>query len=150
MSSVRMNTYVPIIRKFVARVLLYHSTVAARLGLNVTDMNCLRLLGRSAMSAGDLSEQIGLTGAATTALIDRLEDAGFVTRERSSDDRRRVTVQADAEKLRKVNALYAGQGTRMAKLLTRYSAEEFRLIMDFLEQTSVILLDEVKAVREVP
>ena len=149
MSSARMNTYVPIIRKFVARVLLYHSTVAAKFGLNVTDVNCLRLLGGGAMSAGELSEQIGLTGAATTALIDRLENAGFAARERNSGDRRRVTVQANAEKLRELNAVYAGQGARMAKLLTTYSAEEFHLIMDFLEQTSLILWDEAKAVRKV-
>ena len=148
MSSSRMHTYVPIIRKFVARVLLYHSAVAAKLGLNVTDVNSLRLLAGEAMAAGKLSEQLGLTGAATTALIDRLEKAGFVTRERTSKDRRRVTVHADPEKLREVNGLYTGQGVRMAKLLTKYSAEEFRTIMDFLEQTSQILGEEARAMRE--
>jgi DNA-binding MarR family transcriptional regulator len=148
MSSSRMQTYVPIIRKFVARVMLLHSSVAARLGVNLTDVNSLRLLGGEAMSAGKLSEQLGLTGAATTALIDRLELAGFVTRERSSNDRRRVTVHADASKLRQVNDLYAGQGVRMANLLAKYSDEEFQVIMDFLEQSSVALAEEAKALRE--
>ena len=148
MSSARMHVYVPIIRKFVARVLLYHSAVAAKLGLNVTDVNSLRLLGDQAMSAGELGEQIGLTGAATTALIDRLEQAGFVNRRRDSPDRRRVMVEADPGKLRHVDALYTGQGVRMAKLLTRYSAQEFRTIMGFLEQTILVLEQEAQAVRE--
>ena len=147
-SSARMRAYVPIIRRFVGRVILFHSTVAARLGLNATDVNCLRLLEDEAMSAGELSDRIGLTGAATTALIDRLEKAGFVRRERSKEDRRRLTIHADGQKLQEVNALYGSQGDRMARLLVKYSAEEFAVIMDFLEQTSTALDSEIQALKE--
>ena len=147
-SSARMRAYVPIIRRFVGRVMLFHSAVAARLGLNATDVNCLRLLEDEAMSAGEISDRIGLTGAATTALIDRLEKAGFVRRERSEEDRRRLTIHADVGKLRQVDALYGSQGDRMAKLLAKYSAEEFAVIMDFLEQTSTALDAEIQALKK--
>ena len=141
-----MNTYVPAIRRFVLRVLLYHADVAARLGLNLTDVNTLRLLEQEPLSAGELSEQIALTGAATTALVDRLERAGFVTRERSTKDRRRVTIYANEKRLKEINLLYADQGVRMAKLLSRYTAEEFGTIMDFLEKTTSLLAEGAKAV----
>ena len=148
MSTSRLAVYVPIIRKFVLRVLLYHSAVAARLGLNPVDVSSLRLLGETPLSPGELSEHVALTGAATTALIDRLVHAGFLTRERSIEDRRRVTVHANEERLRAVNALYAEQGVRMAKLVSTYSADEFATILDFLEKTSAVLTEETRAIRE--
>ena len=147
-SSARMRAYVPIIRRFVGRAMLFHSAVAAKLGLNATDVNCLRLLEDDAMSAGELSDRIGLTGAATTALIDRLEKTGFVRRERSKKDRRRLTIHADGGKLQEVNALYGSQGDRMARLLAKYSAEEFAVIMEFLEQTTIALDAEIQALKK--
>lgn len=96
------------------------------------------------MSAGDLAEQTGLTGAAVTALIDRLENAGYVIRERGTDDRRRVTVHAVPEKLREVERLYEGQGASMSKLLAKYSPEEFSVIADFLKHTTQVLAGEAK------
>jgi DNA-binding MarR family transcriptional regulator len=143
-----MRAYVPIIRRFVGRVMLFHSAVAAQLGLNATDVNCLRLLEDEAMSAGELSDRIGLTGAATTALIDRLEKTGFVRRERSKEDRRRLTIHADGRKLQEVDALYGSQGDRMARLLAKYSPEEFAVIMDFLEQSITALDAEIQALKE--
>ena len=147
-SSARMRAYVPVIRKFVGKVMLFHSVVAAHLGLNTTDVHCLRLLEEEGMSAGELSNRIGLTGAATTALIDRLERTGFARRERSTEDRRRVTIHAETGKVREVNALYGSQGERMARLLAKYSAEEFAVIMDFLQQTDTALDAEVQAMKK--
>ena len=140
----RMRTYVPVVRLFVTRVLLFHAAVAARLGLNAADVSSLRLLGEQPLSPGELSVQIGLTGAATTALLDRLERDGFVTRVRSAEDRRRVTVHADAKRLQEVDALYTGQGERMAKVLAQYSAAEFETVMSFLREITTVLTEEAE------
>ena len=96
------------------------------------------------MSAGDLAEQTGLTGAAVTVLIDRLENAGYAIRERGTDVRRRVTVQVVPEKLRGVERLYEEQGASMSKLLAKYSSEEFSVIADFLKHTAQVLAAEAK------
>ncbi len=45
------------------------------------------------MSAGELAEATGLSSAATTTLLDRLERKGFVQRERDTVDRRKVASQ---------------------------------------------------------
>jgi DNA-binding MarR family transcriptional regulator len=44
-------------------------------------------------TAGWLGSQLGLTSPSTTALIDRLENAGHVRRERSPADRRKVEIR---------------------------------------------------------
>ena len=69
-------------------------------------------------------------------------------RERSKEDRRRVTIHAGKERLHEVDALYGSQGDRMAKLLARYSAEEFDVILHFLEQTTAALGAEMQALKK--
>jgi DNA-binding MarR family transcriptional regulator len=140
MSNNRMDRFVPLAIEYAARVVLFHAAAAARLGLHTTDLKCLRLLGQNTMTAGELAQHTGLTGAAVTALIDRLEAAGYVTRQRESQDRRQVTVRAVPRRIREINRLYQGQYDRMSKLLADYNAQEFAAITDFLEKTTQILV----------
>jgi DNA-binding MarR family transcriptional regulator len=150
MSSERMTIYVPLIQKYAARVVLLHATVAEKLGIHATDLKSLRLLGQESMTAGSLAEHTGLSGAAVTALIDRLEAGGYVVRERETNDRRRVTVHAVPEKVDEIDRFYAGQGARMSQLLSQYSEAEFLVIMDFLKQTTQILAEETIRLRDTP
>ena len=66
-------------------------------GLHDTDVRALIHLldaDRAGVPAtpGWLGARLGLTSPSTTALIDRLESAGHVVRERSSADRRKVEI----------------------------------------------------------
>src|SRR4029077_5148371 len=64
---------------------------AERIGINVTDLNCLNIVALTGpMTAGELARATGLTTASITGVLDRLEDGGFVRRERDPKDRRRV------------------------------------------------------------
>src|ERR1700733_5963301 len=126
--SSRIDRYIPLVREFSARVVLFHETVAERLGLHVTDVKVLRLLGTDELTPGRLVEHTGLTGAAVTAVVDRLEAAGYVTRTRDAEDRRRVTIRAVPAKLRQLDRLYEGQQSEMTKLLARYTATEVATI----------------------
>src|SRR5271154_2348754 len=68
--------------------------LAKKLKLGRTDMRCLELIGRlGPMTAGRLAEESGLTTGAVTFILDRLEQAGMVTRRRDTEDRRRVWVE---------------------------------------------------------
>lgn len=147
MSRKRIDQYVPVVQTFAARVVLFHAAVAEQLGIHVTDLKCLRLLGDGPMTAGALSGLLGLTTAAGTALIDRLEEAGFVVRVRNNDDRRRVEVKAIPRRMRQIDALYDGQQRRMTRLLAKYAEPEFRIILDFLERTSAVLEEEAERLR---
>lgn len=67
----------------------------AALGINRTDAECLNILDNEGgtLTAGRLAELSGLTTAAITAVIDRLEAKGYARRVRDEQDRRRVLVE---------------------------------------------------------
>ena len=44
--------------------------------------------GEGGLKLGDISEKMLVTGGNVTNLVDRLEDRGYVTRERHTEDRR--------------------------------------------------------------
>src|SRR5919112_605902 len=56
--------------------ILFHQALADMLGFHITDHRCIHFLHKyGAMPAGRLSELTGLTTAAVTGIIDRLEQA---------------------------------------------------------------------------
>jgi DNA-binding MarR family transcriptional regulator len=70
------------------------AAVAELLGINRTDVLCLDILARlGTVSAGRLAEESRLTTGAITAVLDRLERAGYVQRLDDPSDRRRVLVE---------------------------------------------------------
>src|SRR5580704_7571392 len=72
----------------------FDERTAKKLKLSRTDMRCLDLIGRlGPMTAGRLAEESGLTTGAVTFILDRLEEAGMVSRRRDTEDRRRVWVE---------------------------------------------------------
>src|SRR5580698_523012 len=138
----RMDRYVPQIREFAARDGLFHEAVARTIGLHSTDEKVLRLLGADAMTAGDLVGHTGLTGAAVTALVDRLIALGYVTRERDPGDRRKVVIRTVSAKLRNINRLYGGLRSALQALLSKYDAAQFDAIMDFLANATAAMADQ--------
>lgn len=138
----RMDRYVPLIREFAARDALFHEAVARTVGLHSTDEKVLRLLGPDALTAGDLVSHTGLTGAAVTALVDRLVGLGYVTRERDTGDRRKVVIRAVSAKLRDINRLYGGLRGTLQILLSKYDTAEFEAIMDFLANVTEIMAEQ--------
>jgi DNA-binding MarR family transcriptional regulator len=69
-------------------------TAAAYLGINRTDSNALDVIDRHGRcTAGDLARELRLTTGAVTAVVDRLERAGFARRVADPDDRRRVLLE---------------------------------------------------------
>src|ERR1700743_1419267 len=73
---------------------LHSQAMATALGINSTDLECLDLvMMRGRLTAGELAGLTGLTSGAITGVIDRLERARFVRRERAADDRRKVFVE---------------------------------------------------------
>src|SRR5580698_1161130 len=142
----RMDRYVPLIREFAARDGLFHEAVARTIGLHSTDEKVLRLLGADAMTAGDLVNHTGLTGAAVTALVDRLVALGYVTRERDTGDRRKVVIRAVATKLRDINHLYSGLRGALQALLSKYDNAEFAAIMDFLDCATATMAEQTEKI----
>lgn len=129
---------------------LLGAAAAERIGINVTDLNCLNILALSGeLTAGELARETGLTTASITGVLDRLEEAGFVRRERDTRDRRRVVVRLDATRgLRDVAPVFAPVVQAWRAAAAQYTDEELTLILEFQRQLEQIMRDALVQLRE--
>jgi DNA-binding MarR family transcriptional regulator len=107
--------------------------VAQRLGLNRTDLRGLDWLFEAPMTVGQLAEATALSSAATTALVDRLEQKGFVRRVRDDVDRRRVLVEITGAAIERGRELYGPLVEDGGRLLGRFTEAELTLIQSYLD-----------------
>jgi DNA-binding MarR family transcriptional regulator len=118
--------------------------VAKLVGANPTDLECLDLLGLGGpTTAGKLAAHTGLTTGATTAVIDRLERAGFARRLRSTEDRRSVLVEALPDRLRQIEALYQPLAVAVARLNEEYGDRQLAVIVDYLSRAVRLATEHV-------
>lgn len=115
-----------------------HTAIAERLGLSATDMKTVELLARlGPLTAGEIGARTGLASASVTSLIDRLENKGLVRRTRDAADRRRVMVEATADRQSDLAALYGPLRESTEELLAPYDAAQLATIADYLERSAV-------------
>ncbi len=102
------------------------------LGINRTDARCLDILDQNGpMTAGQLATASALSTGAVTAVVDRLERAGYARRVSDPADRRRVVVEptpAARERSWELMGSLAAEGARLAE---PYSDEQLRMFIDF-------------------
>jgi DNA-binding MarR family transcriptional regulator len=111
------------------------AAAAAVLGLNRTDLLCLGVLvRRGPLTAGQLATEAGLSPAAMTAAIERLENAGYAGRTRDEADRRRVLVAATSRAEKRLFEIYGPMEKLGSGRLAKYSLAELATIRDFLSQ----------------
>jgi DNA-binding MarR family transcriptional regulator len=132
------------VRKVGAQSVLISDLVATRVGLNSTDLECLDLLYLAGgITAGKLAEHTGLTTGATTAVIDRLERAGFVRRRRDPEDRRRVFVEVVPESGVPVLPFYIPLKEAMDRLNEQYNDEQLAVVVDFLTRAFDVAAEHI-------
>jgi DNA-binding MarR family transcriptional regulator len=101
------------------------------LGINRTDGRCIDVIDREGpVAAGRLAAASGLTTAAVTAVIDRLERAGYARRVGDPHDRRRVLVEL-TPLMRERAAVIWGPFAIFSEVLGRYTVEQLELLRDF-------------------
>ena len=127
---------------------LFKQALAERLGISASDLECLDLLAETGpVTAGGLAEHTGLTTAAATGIIDRLERGRFVQRTRDPKDRRKVVVQPLPDRIPEVGRLYASLGQAISQLRSRYSDEEQALLLDFATRVNRLFEEETLKLR---
>jgi DNA-binding MarR family transcriptional regulator len=139
------------LRQMGIRTVMYHQAVAEKFGMNVTDsraLSSLQLKGR--MTAGELADATGLTTGAVTAIIDRLEAAGWVRREADPEDRRKVIIRLlhDDTRDSAMAAHYGPMAERLRAVLSKYNEDELRLLEDFANQAVEFMREETVRLRE--
>lgn len=115
--------------------------LSSTVGLHTTDANALLeiLEGQERdrpLTQTELSHRIGLTGGATSSLLNRLEEAGHVRRARDSADRRIVTLHSTDGVEAMVDRFFDPLADRMGEMMSRYSPETLQQVEHFLEDVT--------------
>lgn len=119
--------------RFIASAVLHNQEVAQRVGLAGSDSQFLTLLRlHGPLTPGRLAALTGLSTGTVTGVVDRLEGAGFVRRERDAGDRRRVLVTPVEEALAGLAEHYREHGENLETALRRRTPDELRVLADFL------------------
>ena len=122
-----------------------HEAVARKAGLSGTDHKYLGfIIEKGTMTAGELSDLTGLTTGAVTGLIDRFEKKKLVKRKFSADDRRKVTIEPNTEKIMSLFVpLYKDFRTNSENLITSFSSKEVKIIESYLAK-SIEIMEEAR------
>src|SRR6266567_235847 len=118
---------------------LLNHHVGRRVDLKDVDLDCLDLIDRHGpLSPSALARRAGLHPATMTGVLDRLQRAGWITRDRDPEaaDRRAVAVRTLRTRGRELYHLYAGMNHSMDEICARYSDTELAVVADFLHRTT--------------
>jgi len=119
--------------RIIASAILYSHEVSEKIGLGPSDAQFLTLLEvHGPLSPGRLAELSGLRTGTVTGVLDRLERVGYVCRERSADDRRKVIVTRVEERIAAdMGAHYGPKALALQAVLDHYSDAELAIVADF-------------------
>lgn len=135
-------------RRLAVYTALYHSALAEQLGLNVTDLNALDLiLELESITAGQLAELMGVSSGGITTVIDRLERAGFVEREKNPHDRRMVMIHPIEARCAQIEQFLSSVSRELTAVSAAYDHSELAAIHDFLVQSIRTLKSETFRLR---
>src|SRR5690348_12329314 len=134
------------LRQFSGLSASYFRAAAARSGMTATDMQVIDSLASTGpTTAGQLADLTGLTTGAITGMLNRLEEAGVVRRERDPEDGRRVIVQLapDKQNVETDGPNLDSIGRPWDELAARYDEEQLALLVEFLQRSNAISREEV-------
>lgn len=118
------------------------------LGVNRTDGRCLDILDqRGRMTAGELAQVMGLSTGAITAVLDRLEKAGYARRVRGTKDRRCVLVELTEQARARAWETYGPLAGQWHDQLSRLTDEQLVLIRDFLAMGCELVAEHAARVK---
>lgn len=119
-------------RRLSDATVLFHARAAEAFGLGASETKALGILQRyGPMTHRDLTERVGLKPASVTNMLDRLEAKGWVTRQKSSEDARRVLLSIVAEKAEAYGRNAFGPlMARLEAVYEGYATPELRLIAE--------------------
>lgn len=131
------------VRDYGGQLTQFRNAVSAWAGLNVTDMECLRLLFvKGTASPSELATHTGLTSGATTAMLDRLEKAGLIERQPNPNDRRGFLIAPQKSSSEKMASWFESARKAQDALLSSYSASELEIIADAFERFTKLWEEE--------
>lgn len=125
------------IRRFITGVILFNEKVAAEVGLNGTDLQCLHLLQlHGAAVPSELAQWASVTTGGMTVVLDRLEKAGYITRAPNPKDRRSLIIRPAMARTRKLERIYRSKSQTLAQILSGLRQHELEVILSFFTKAN--------------
>ena len=131
----------------------FFRAAAARIGMTVTDMQVIDSLDSiGPTTAGQLADLTGLTTGAITGMLNRLEEAGLVRRERDPNDGRRVIVRLvpGKDEMHEIGPIFASIGKAWDDMASHYDDEQIAFLLEFLKRSNAMSRKEIVRLREAP
>ncbi|MER5886181.1 MarR family transcriptional regulator [Streptomyces sp. NPDC001941] len=140
-------------RAYQAAVDDFDRELARHLGVNETDLRCLEILLQELPEASpsQLADRLGLTTGSTTALLDRLEKAGYLARQAHPTDRRKSVIRATPEFQKTAYALMAplvDEGQQM--IAAEFTPDQVAVIADFMDRAAGLQRRHIEQLRAMP
>lgn len=128
---------------------LFRNAIGRKLGLSVTDNECLSFLAiKGVATPSELAHYTGLTTGSTTAMLDRLEKTGYVSRKPNPDDRRGVLVVPSKKWMEAAGPLVSDVQKAHKALISDYSDPELAIIVDFLQRFTTNVQESTQRIQE--
>jgi DNA-binding MarR family transcriptional regulator len=126
------------VRDYGVNLTLFRNAMSEWAGLNVTDMECLRLL---------FQKGIATPSGAATAMLDRLEKAGLIERRPNPDDRRGTLITPAKSAAGKAASWFESARNAQDELISSYSESELEIISDVFERFTKLWEQEREKIR---
>lgn len=131
-----------------SRLAQSHQRTADAVGIGVSDLLCLEMISsEEPATAGRLAELVQLTPGAVTGILDRLERAGFIKRDRDPEDRRRILVRLDPARQRDMARLLDPLAGALAEITTGMSDADLRRVTAFMARLHPAIATELERMR---
>lgn len=106
-----------------------------QLTVNLTDLAAMEHLIRSGpLGPGELARRLGVTPPAVTAVVDRLEELGHVTREPNPADRRAVVVTPNPASAQKAMSILMPMISDIDATLDGFDVDQQATIAEYLDR----------------
>ena len=127
----------------------FDETASEILGINRTDMRVIDIVTRMGRAtAGEVAKQAALTTGGVTAVVDRLEKAGYLRRVRDEDDRRRVWLEATPELHEKSWEIWGPLSDLWQSRAGNLSREQLEFVLEFLADCNEMMAGQIERVQE--
>lgn len=156
MADAALRELMALLQQFTVETDRYVDTISVRDALHRTDLNALGIMMGAAragttVTPGMLRQALNLSSPATTALIDRLDEAGHVRRSRSSVDRRQVHLEMTEKALATGSRLFTPLARAVEQSLSGFSPEQLELLTTMVRRvTDATVHARQRAIEDVP
>lgn len=120
----RPDELIAAVRSMADSLARFDDAACSAFGVGRTDLRALNLMENGPVTAGELAVGLGLTSGTVTVLIDRLVERGYVLRERSQDDRRKVHVRLEPATYAAFARIYAPCGQAVTAATAQMSPRQ--------------------------